>query len=37
VLLAKEKAVLQSMIERLTEIERCYGMEMNAEKLRSEI
>jgi len=34
VLLAKEEMVLQSMIHRLTEIERCYGMEMNKEKLR---
>jgi hypothetical protein len=34
VLLAKEETVLQSMIERLTEIGRRYGMEMNVEKLR---
>ena len=30
--LATEEAVLQGMIERLTEIGRCYGMEMNVEK-----
>jgi len=29
VLLANEEAVLQGMIERLVEIGRCYGMEMN--------
>ena len=34
VLLAKEETVLQGMIHRLTEIGRCYGMEMNKEKLR---
>jgi hypothetical protein len=28
-LLAKEEAVLQGMIDRLTEIGRCYGTEMN--------
>jgi hypothetical protein len=32
VLLAKEVAVLQDMIERLTEIGRYYGMEVNVEK-----
>jgi hypothetical protein len=32
--LAKEKAILQGMTERLIEIERWYGMEMNVEKLR---
>jgi hypothetical protein len=32
VLLAKEEAVLQGVIERLMEIGRCYGMEMNVEK-----
>jgi hypothetical protein len=32
VLLTKEEAVLQGMNERLTEIGRCYGMEMNVEK-----
>jgi hypothetical protein len=32
VLLAKEKIVLQDMIDILIEIERCYGMEMNMEK-----
>jgi len=32
VLLAKEEKMLQDMIDKLTEIERCYGMEMNVEK-----
>jgi hypothetical protein len=32
VLLAKEEAMLQGMIERIIEIGRCYGMEMNEEK-----
>jgi hypothetical protein len=32
VLLAKEEAVLQGVIERLIEICRCYGMETNEEK-----
>jgi hypothetical protein len=32
VLLAKEEMVLQDMIDKLTEIGRCYGMEMNVEK-----
>jgi hypothetical protein len=31
-LLDKEETVLQGMIERLIEIGRCYGMEMNVEK-----
>jgi len=34
VLLAEEEAVLQCMIERLIEIGRCCGMEMNVESLR---
>jgi predicted nucleotidyltransferase len=34
VLLAKEETVLQGMIDRLTEIGRCYGMEMNVEKTK---
>jgi len=34
VLLAKEETVLQGMIDRLTEIGRCYGMEMNMEKTK---
>jgi hypothetical protein len=34
VLLAKEKVVLQGMIARVIEIGRCYGKEMNVEKLR---
>ena len=32
VLLAKEEKMLQDMIDKLIEIGRCYGMEMNAEK-----
>jgi hypothetical protein len=32
VLLAKEETMLQGMIDRLIEIGRCYGMEMNVEK-----
>jgi hypothetical protein len=32
VLLAKEEKVLQDMINKLTVIGRCYGMEMNVEK-----
>ena len=32
--LAKAGAVLQGMIERPVDIGRCYGMEMNVEKLR---
>jgi hypothetical protein len=32
VLLDKEEAVLQDIIERQTEIGRCCGMEMNVEK-----
>jgi hypothetical protein len=34
VLLAKEEVVRQGMIERLIEIGKCCGMEMNVEKLR---
>jgi hypothetical protein len=34
VLMATEEAVLQGTIKRETEIGRCYGMEMNVEKLR---
>jgi hypothetical protein len=34
VLLAKEEKVLQDMIDKLIEIGRCYGMEMNAEKTK---
>ena len=34
VLLAKEEAVLQDMIERLTETGTCYGMEMNVGKTK---
>ena len=32
VLLAKEGNALQNMIDKLIEIGRCYGMEMNVEK-----
>jgi hypothetical protein len=35
VLLAKEEKVLQNMIDKLLEIGRCYGMEMNVEKNKS--
>jgi hypothetical protein len=34
VLLAKEETVLQGMIDKPAEVGRCYGMEMNGEKLR---
>jgi len=34
VLLAKEENVLQDIIDKLTEIGRCYGMEMNVEKTK---
>jgi hypothetical protein len=34
VLLAKEEKMLQDMIDKLIEIGRCYGMEMNAEKTK---
>jgi len=34
VLLAKEEKVLQDMIDKLIEIERCYGMEINVEKTK---
>jgi len=34
VLLTKEKKVLQDMIDKLNEIGRCYGMEMNVEKTK---
>jgi len=34
VLLAKEDKVLQDMINKLIEIGRCYGMEMNVEKTK---
>jgi hypothetical protein len=32
VLLAKEEKVLQGITDRLTEVGRCHGMEMNVEK-----
>ena len=34
VLLAKEEKVLQDMTDKLTEIGRCYGIEMNVEKTK---
>jgi hypothetical protein len=34
VLLAKEERVLRGMIDRLIEIGRCYGMELNLEKTK---
>jgi len=34
VLLAKEEKVLQDMIDKLIEMGRCYGMEINAEKTK---
>jgi len=34
VLLAKEEKMLQDMIDKLTEIGSCYGMEMNVEKAK---
>jgi hypothetical protein len=34
VLLAKEEKVLQDMIDKLIEIGKCYGMEMNVEKTK---
>jgi len=34
VLLAREEAVLLCVIERIIQIRRCYGMEMNVESLR---
>jgi hypothetical protein len=33
-LISKEETVLQSMIDKLIEIGRCYGMEMNVEKTK---
>jgi hypothetical protein len=37
VLLAKEGTVLQSMIDRLIEVGRCCGMEINVEKSKRKI
>jgi hypothetical protein len=34
VLMAKEEMVLQGMIDKLTEIGRCYGMEMNVDETK---
>ena len=36
VLMAKEETVLQGMIDKLIEIGRCYGMEMNVEITNNE-
>ena len=33
-LMSKEETVLQSMIDKLTEVGKCYGMEMNVEKTK---
>jgi hypothetical protein len=33
-LLAKEEKVLQDIVDKLIEIGRCYGMEMNVEKTK---
>jgi hypothetical protein len=33
-LLAKEEMVLQGLTDRVTEIARCYGMEINVEKTK---
>jgi hypothetical protein len=33
-LISKEETVLQSMIDKLIEIGRCYGMEMNVDKTK---
>ena len=35
VLMAKEEKVLQGMTEKLIEVGRCYGTEINAEKNKS--
>ena len=35
VLMAKEEKVLQSVIDKLIEVGRCYGMEINVEKNKS--
>ena len=34
VLMAKEETALQGMFDKLTELGRCYGMEMNVEKTK---
>ena len=34
-LMSKEETVLQSMIDKLIEVGRCYGMGMNVEKNKS--
>jgi hypothetical protein len=33
--LAKKETVLQGIIDRIIEIGRCYGMEMNVEKVKA--
>jgi hypothetical protein len=33
--MAKEETVLQGMINKLIDIGRCYGMEMNVEKTKN--
>ena len=33
----KEEKVLQDMIDKLIEIGRCYGMEMNVEKKKTKV
>jgi serine kinase of HPr protein (carbohydrate metabolism regulator) len=35
VLLAKEETILQSMIDKLIEVGRGYGMEINVEKIKT--
>jgi predicted nucleotidyltransferase len=37
VLLAKEGTILQSMIDKLIEVGRRYGMEVNVEKMKTKI
>ena len=37
VLLAKEEAVLKCKIDKLTEIGKCYGVEMNVKKYSSNV
>ena len=32
--MAKEEKVLQGMIDKLIEVGRCYGMEINVEKMK---
>jgi hypothetical protein len=37
VLVAKRETVLQNTIDRLIEIERCYGMEMNVRAKKTKV